>query len=119
MAGQRLFGPPGVQGWDDATWLDTSTIRGRWETIRTAIAPFAIDPAAPSQQPPLDADALVASALDFWDDPTISSASLGVLRDFAARGLAAIDLQWKRTRYPVNILNALRQLVAFPPDYET
>ena len=30
MAGQRLFYPPNVAGWDDSRWLDTATFRGRW-----------------------------------------------------------------------------------------
>ena len=30
MAGQQLFYPPNVAGWDDTRWLDTATWRGRW-----------------------------------------------------------------------------------------
>ena len=30
-AGQRLYYPPDVSGWDDKRWLDTNTIRGRWD----------------------------------------------------------------------------------------
>ncbi len=30
LAGQRLFDPPNVAGWDETRWLDTSTLRGRW-----------------------------------------------------------------------------------------
>jgi Protein of unknown function (DUF1800) len=30
MAGQQLFYPPNVAGWDDSRWLDTATWRGRW-----------------------------------------------------------------------------------------
>ena len=30
MAGQLLFWPPNVSGWDDDRWLDTSTMRARW-----------------------------------------------------------------------------------------
>ena len=29
-AGQQLFYPPNVAGWDDNRWLDTNTLRGRW-----------------------------------------------------------------------------------------
>ena len=29
-AGQRLFNPPNVAGWDDSRWLDTNAFRGRW-----------------------------------------------------------------------------------------
>ena len=30
-AGQQLFYPPNVSGWDFARWLDTSTVKARWE----------------------------------------------------------------------------------------
>ena len=30
LAGQLLFYPPNVAGWNDRAWLDTSTVYGRW-----------------------------------------------------------------------------------------
>ncbi len=36
LAGQRLFLPPNVAGWDDDRWLDTATFRGRWMTANQA-----------------------------------------------------------------------------------
>ena len=30
-AGQRLYYPPDVAGWDDKRWLDTNTVRARWD----------------------------------------------------------------------------------------
>ncbi len=36
-AGQRLFYPPDVSGWDDSRWLDTSTVRGRFEAVSDAV----------------------------------------------------------------------------------
>ncbi len=30
QAGQRLFEPPNVSGWDETRWLDTARISGRW-----------------------------------------------------------------------------------------
>ena len=36
-AGQRLFYPPDVSGWDDSRWLDTMTVKGRWEIVRRAV----------------------------------------------------------------------------------
>ena len=30
LAGQRVFRPPNVSGWDETRWLDTSSFRGRW-----------------------------------------------------------------------------------------
>ena len=38
LAGQRLFYPPNVAGWDDTRWLDTSTMRGRWYLAGAALA---------------------------------------------------------------------------------
>ena len=43
MAGQRLFRPPNVSGWDDARWLDTSTFRGRWIAANEIAGYDAID----------------------------------------------------------------------------
>jgi uncharacterized protein (DUF1800 family) len=37
LAGQRLFYPPNVAGWDDTRWLDTSTMRGRWYLAGAAL----------------------------------------------------------------------------------
>jgi uncharacterized protein (DUF1800 family) len=40
IAGQRLFYPPDVSGWNDSRWLDTSTFRGRWFLTLLALDPF-------------------------------------------------------------------------------
>src|SRR5207253_5590645 len=45
MAGQQLFYPPNVAGWDDSRWLDTATWRGRWWIAQYALRPFALHPA--------------------------------------------------------------------------
>ena len=37
-AGQRLYYPPDVSGWDDNRWLDTNTTVGRWEVVGVALA---------------------------------------------------------------------------------
>jgi hypothetical protein len=36
-AGQRLFYPPDVSGWNDQRWLDTNTTVGRWEAAGVAL----------------------------------------------------------------------------------
>ena len=40
-AGQYLFMPPNVSGWDDTRWLDTATFRARW-----MMAQYICEPAA-------------------------------------------------------------------------
>ena len=37
-AGQRLFLPPDVAGWDDERWLDTGTVRGRWMIVELRLS---------------------------------------------------------------------------------
>ena len=36
-AGQVLFWPPNVSGWDDTRWLDTSRMRARWNIVHYAL----------------------------------------------------------------------------------
>jgi uncharacterized protein (DUF1800 family) len=105
-AGQRLFYPPNVAGWDESRWLDTATFRGRW--FLAALAHATTPPANGSGKP----EALVARAVAFWHDPSLTAASRKVLLAFAKRNLA-------RGRSAAEIELALRQLVATSPDLQT
>jgi uncharacterized protein (DUF1800 family) len=104
QAGQQLFYPPDVGGWDDTRWLDTATFRGRWFIAALAQA----DGGMPSDSP-RDPAKLVERALGFWGSPTITSTTQGLLRAFAAA-------QLKRKESPANVETALRRLVASSPD---
>ena len=44
LAGQRLFRPPNVAGWDETRWLDTSTFRGRWTAANEVARADSVDP---------------------------------------------------------------------------
>ena len=116
-AGQQLFYPPSVAGWDDSRWLDTATFLGRWETAGYALRPAALDPGEASA--PADPQALLGRALAFWGEPALSEPTRRALLDFAGRALADADRSWKRRQYPVLIENALRHLVATSPDLQT
>lgn len=118
MAGQRLFYPPNVAGWDDSRWLDTATWRGRWWTAQNVLRPYALDPGTASQ--PYDAAALVEGALAFWRHPALSPQTHAALLAFARAALADAGTQsWKRKQYPVMTQNALRQLIAVSPELQT
>jgi uncharacterized protein (DUF1800 family) len=118
MAGQRLFMPPNVAGWDDERWLDTATFRGRWWVANYATRPFSLtDKQAASV--PSQPEALVDSAIAFWGSPTLRPETRGALLEFARRATADANQSWKRRSYPVLIANALRQLVVSSPDYQT
>jgi uncharacterized protein (DUF1800 family) len=117
MAGQQLFYPPNVAGWDDSRWLDTATWRGRWWTAQYVLDPFALDPAKPTQ--PYDADALVERALAFWNHPPLTDATHTALVRFAQAALGdAGKATWKKQQYPVMTVNALRHLIAVSPEMQ-
>ena len=118
MAGQQLFYPPNVAGWDDARWLDTATWRGRWWTAQNVLEPYALDPGSASQ--PFDPAALVRGALAFWHHPALTAHTHAALLAFARAALADAGKEsWKRKQYPVMTQNALRQLIAVSPELQT
>jgi uncharacterized protein (DUF1800 family) len=118
MAGQQLFYPPNVAGWDDSRWLDTATWRGRWWIAQYVLQPYALDPGKASA--PYDAAKLLDGALAFWHRPALTSATHAALLDFAQKALYdARNESWKRKQYSVMTQNALRQLIAVSPDFQT
>jgi uncharacterized protein (DUF1800 family) len=119
LMGQKLFFPPNVAGWDDTRWLDTATFRGRWIAATYVLKPKALDPSKPPAGQATTADGLVASALGFWGDPPVAAATRAALTQFAQDALASADASWKRRQWPPLIENALRQLVAVSPDFQT
>jgi hypothetical protein len=118
MAGQQLFYPPNVAGWDDTRWLDTATWRGRWWIAQYVLQPYALDPGKAVQQ--FDATRLVESALAFWRHPRLAEATHAALLQFARNALSdAANAAWKRKQHAVMAQNALRQLIAVSPDLQT
>lgn len=118
MSGQRLFLPPNVSGWDDSRWLDTATFRGRWWVANSATRPFSLTEKQAGSVP-TQPEALVAGAVDFWGSPTLRPETRAALVEFARRALGDANQSWKRRTYPVHVTNALRQLVATSPDFQT
>ena len=112
LAGQRLFYPPNVAGWDETRWLDTATFRGRWNLAAFALKPSALDPKRDTA--PASASELLARAQAFLGHPVLTQATRRVLLDFARRTLAgATD-----AGAPVMVENALRQLIAISPEVQ-
>jgi len=119
LAGQVLFQPPNVAGWDETRWLDTATFRGRWMAANTVLDGLAIDPdksPAASIEPAADA---VGAALQFWGNPSISTETRAALERFAAEAGALADKKWKVGSYGSMRQNALRMLIATSPDLQT
>jgi uncharacterized protein (DUF1800 family) len=119
IAGQQLFYPPNVGGWDDTRWLDTATFRGRWAAVTRILEHRALNPDHPPRNEPGDPNALINRALAFWDNPALTDSTRRVLLEFATGAMASAKADWERHAYPVLIENALRQLIAVSPDLQT
>ena len=87
-AGQQLFYPPNVSGWDFSRWLDTSTAKARWEmasyvTQKTYPNPWPRE-GEPEYSKTEEPAAALANALAYWANPLLSSESNGCIAAFAS-----------------------------------
>ena len=118
QAGQQLFYPPNVAGWDETRWLDTATWLGRWEIAQTALQPHSLDPGK-NKTMPTQTEPQLQQALQFWKQPTLGPATTKALTRFADGALVDIaGADWKREQYPPMVQNALRHLVAMSPEFQ-
>jgi Protein of unknown function (DUF1800) len=122
-AGQQLFYPPNVSGWDFTRWLDTSTAKARWElasyvTAKTYPNPWPETGEAKYSETETPAEAL-ASAFDYWASPVLSSESQACIAAFAQSCLTGVATsQWEQRPYRAMRQNALRMLIATAPDMQ-
>jgi hypothetical protein len=122
-AGQQLFYPPNVSGWDFTHWLDTSTAKARWEmasyiTQNTYAKPWPgeHEPSYNAKEEPPEA---WANALAYWGSPLLTAESQGSLEAFAQSSLAGMKLAgWQKGPYKAMRQNALRMLIATSPDLQ-
>ncbi|MDQ3742327.1 MAG: DUF1800 domain-containing protein, partial [Actinomycetota bacterium] len=116
-AGQMLFRPPNVSGWNDSGWLDTSTLRGRWYVASYVLRPEQLDHATYSTtETPAQA---LESALAYWDHPTLSDEGRAELARFAEAALPASMATWQQSSLRADRQIALRHLIATCPDFQT
>ncbi len=112
LAGQMLFYPPNVAGWNDRAWLDTSTTYGRWYVAYYALAPAVATAASYNGSTETGVQAL-AAAIAAAGAPALTAetyaALLALAEQPAPAGLGADDFRALRQ-------NSLRQLVASAPD---
>jgi uncharacterized protein (DUF1800 family) len=114
MAGQQLFYPPNVAGWNDRAWLDTSRLYGRWYSSTTALGAATRLPQHYAGSTETGAQAL-AAALDHVGKPALTVESAAVLQALADQ-LAPIGFD--QATYRAHRQNMLRQLIAPSPDYQ-
>ena len=120
LAGQQLFFPPNVSGWDDSSWLDTSTWRGRsmmvtWVAHSNWIDPWDDNLVYDANE---DAGGAVTAALSFLDNPSLSSEMRDALVAFAGSCLPAVMAPWEQKPYRAMRQNALRHLILTSSDWQ-
>jgi uncharacterized protein (DUF1800 family) len=122
LAGQQLFYPPNVAGWDDSAWLDTSRWRGRFmiAAYATNAADGETGTVDPKQPYPAgeDPETAVARAIDFLSNPSVPAGTRAALVSFAGSCLPAKMASWQQSPYRAIRQNALRQLLATSPDLQ-
>jgi hypothetical protein len=122
-AGQQLFYPPNVSGWDFTRWLDTSTAKARWElasyvTGKTYPNPWPSAGEAKYSETEEPAAAL-ARAYAYWGSPGLSSETQACIASFAQSCLEGVlTASWERSPYKAMRQNALRMLIATSPDMQ-
>jgi uncharacterized protein (DUF1800 family) len=127
-AGQQLYEPPNVAGWDDARWMDSNTARARWDIANYALEGRTQRPdsawgrAYPAETP----EAAVAAARAFWMDPYLGTDTAASLLAFARAHQPPPDdastPAWQRTQRAqqrAQRQTALRMLIAVSPDFQT
>ena len=113
-AGQMLWYPPNVSGWNECAWLNTTTFEARWTGASVIVSDDEIADGAydGSTETP---DEAVAAALAYWGDPAISTAHRAALLQHAQQAMQTFywnneALQRTMRQY------TLRMLVAAAPD---
>lgn len=118
QAGQQMFYPPNVSGWNDQAWLDTATLRGRWYVVYAVLDDEWIDPWNSGYSKTETPEQAVASARAFWDDPALTPETVAELHRMAA-DLPVLQHDWEQGPYRAMRQNALRHLIACSPDFHT
>jgi hypothetical protein len=121
-AGQQLFYPPNVSGWDFTRWLDTSTAKARWEMASYVTSKTYPNPWPAKGQPEYSATedpaTALSSALAYWANPLLSGESEQCIATFAQTCLKEPLASWERSPYRAMRQNALRMLIATAPDMQ-
>ena len=119
-AGQQLFYPPNVAGWDDERWLDTSTVKARWLMVTVALDTIRQD--AWDEDKPYgtteNTRQALNRALETFGWPPLRSEHQKELITMSNRIHGRITDEWQESPYRALRQNALLQLIAVSPDMQ-
>jgi hypothetical protein len=117
MAGQRLFYPRDVSGWDDSRWLDTSTVWGRWYLAMIAMKDSYVPwGSMGSYNGAETADQALDRALAACGNPRLTDESRASLLDFAGSCLPSGMSSYEQRAFRAERQNALLQMITSVPD---
>jgi len=121
-AGQQLFYPPNVSGWEFSRWLDTSTAKARWEiasyvTQNTYPNPWPTN-GEPEYSKTEEPDEALSNAMAYWGNPLLTTESEGCIAAFAQSCLPSKLEEWEASSSRAMRQNALRMLIATAPDMQ-
>ena len=119
QAGQRLFAPPNVAGWDYRHWLDTSRWAGRFTAVTYSLQGRVLNTDSTRYPVHESPEQALSAALRYWDDPPLSAATRGNLLAFSRRAQRGITADWERVTYRILRQNALRALIPTTPEWQT
>jgi hypothetical protein len=115
-AGQRLFWPPNVAGWDDSRWLDTSRMRARWNIADIVLDGISVSVWGQPYSTTETAEEAVARAIASWGSPALRPEHQAELLDFARRSEKLAGAGWQKGPFRAMRQNALLQLIGVSPD---
>jgi uncharacterized protein DUF1800 len=118
LAGQQLFYPPNVAGWDDNRWLDTNTLRGRWLVTTGVLDDRHVEVWDGSYDPAEQPEPALDAALATWDYPPLRKEQQDELLRFSGSAFPGSLANWQQIAYRALRQNALRQLIAVCPDLQ-
>ena len=119
LAGQHLFLPPNVAGWDDSSWLNTSTWRGRSLMVTYTLRHAYVDPWGDTKYDATeDAPTALKRALEFTGNPTLTSETREALLAWAGSCLPDPMRSWEQSPYRAMRQNALRHLILTSSDWQ-
>jgi uncharacterized protein (DUF1800 family) len=115
-AGQQLFWPPNVSGWDDTRWLDTSRMRARWNIVDYVLDNVSVDAWNGEYSATESAEEALGRATASWGSPALREEHRAELLDFAQRSEKLAIAKWQQGPYRAMRQNALLQLIGVSPD---
>jgi uncharacterized protein (DUF1800 family) len=117
MAGQQLFFPPNVSGWDDTRWLDTNRMRARWLLTAAVLDDHHAEVWDDSYSETEGPNPAFDSALAAFDYPPLRAEHQNALLGFSWSSVPTNALaDWQQRPYRAARQNALRQLIGISPD---